>query len=132
MTIAAVRAAIGTALTTITSIASVNDQVPDVIPKLPATIASLERIIYHRTLEGCIVQSWRILLLLREGDSQSSHDDLDPYLAVSGSDSVKAVLEAASIGDGATVSVAENIGFIGYRQRTYVGAEFLVEVPETA
>ena len=132
MTIAAVRSAIGTALATITSISSVNNQVPDSIPKLPATIAQLERLRYHRTLDGCITQDWRILLLIGERDSKAAHDDLDPYLAVSGSDSLKAVLEAASIGDGATVNIAENIGYVAYRGQTYVGAEFLVEVPETA
>jgi len=132
MTIALVRAALGTALDTIASIETICNQVPDSIPKLPATIAQLERIRYHRTLEGCIVQEWRILLLLAERDSKRAHDDLDPYLAVSGADSVKATLEAATIGDGATVSVSENIGYVAYRGQTFVGAEFLVEVPDTA
>ena len=132
MTIALVRAALGTALDTIASIESICNQVPDVIPKLPVTIASLERIRYHRTLEGCIVQDWRIVLLLAERDSKRAHDDLDPYLAISGADSIKATLEAAAIGDGATVSEAVNVGYIGYRGQTFIGAEFLVEVPETA
>lgn len=132
MTIAAVRLAIGTALGTMASIESVCNQVPDAIPKLPATIAQLERVRFHKTLEGCIVQEWRILLLLAERDSKRAHDDLDPYLAVSGDDSIKAKLEAAAIGDGATVHLAENIGYIGYRGQTFIGAEFIVEVPDTA
>lgn len=131
MTIAVVRAAIGTALDTIASIETICNQVPDSIPKLPATVASLERIRYHKTLDGCITQEWRVLLLLAERDSKKAHDDLDPYLAVSGADSIKAVLEAAAIADGATVVTGENIGYIAYRGQTYIGAEFIVEVVET-
>ncbi len=131
MTIAAVRTAIGTALSTISSIKSVNNQVPDSIPKMPATIAQLEQIRYHATLDGSIVQVWRVLLLIGERDSKAAHDDLDPYLAVSGSDSIKAAIEGASIGDNPTVTLAENVGFVVYRTQTFVGAEFIIEVPET-
>lgn len=132
MTIAAVRDAFNTALSGISSLKSVNDQVPDAIPKLPATIISLERIRYHETLEGVIVQEWRLLLLIAERDSKAAHDVLDPYIAVSGSDSIKAAIEGASIGDDATVVAAENLGHISYRGGTFIGAEFIIEVVETA
>lgn len=132
MTIAAVRAAIGTTLSGISSLGSVHNQVPEAMPKLPATIAQLERVRYHETLDGCITQEWRVLLLLYESDSKKSHDDLDPYLAVSGDDSIKAAIEAGSIGDSATVTFAETIGFVEYRNRTFIGAEILIEIVETA
>ena len=132
MTIAAVRASLKTALDTISSIEENHPQVPQAIGKLPATVADLERVRYHETLDGVIVQEWRLLLLLAEQDSKAAHDDLDPYLAVSGSDSIKATLEAATIGDEATVRAAENIGFVVYQAKTFVGTEFVVEVTETA
>jgi len=131
MSVATIRAAIGTALATIASINSVNNQVPDSIGKLPCTVASCERIRYHTTLDGTKTQEWRILLLLAERDSKAAHDDLDPYLEVSGGDSVKYTLENADIGDDRSVSIAENVGHISYRNKTFIGAEFILEVVET-
>lgn len=127
MTVATVRAAIGTELATITSIKSVSNQVPDAIPKLPATIADLENI-EPLTMGGDMIQTWRLLLLVADRDSKAAHDDLDPYIAESGSDSIKATLEAASIGDEIMVELVENMGHIDYRGTTFVGAEFIIVV----
>lgn len=127
MTVATVRAAIGTALTTITSIKSVNNQVPDAVGKLPATIADLENI-EPLTMGGDMVQSWRLLLLLAERDSKAAHDALDSYIAESGADSIKATLEAASIGDEVIIELTENMGHVDYRGTTFVGAEFVLMV----
>ena len=124
MTVATVRAAIGTTLATISSIKSVNNQVPDAVGKLPATIADLEDI-EPLTMGGEMIQSWRLLLLVAERTSKAAHDVLDPYIAESGTDSIKATLEAASIGDEVMVELTENMGHIEYRNTTFVGAEFV-------
>lgn len=127
MTVATVRSAIGTTLATISSINSVNNQVPDAVGKLPATIADLENI-EPLTMGGDMLQSWRLLLLLAERDSKAAHDVLDLYIAESGSDSIKATLEAASIGSEVMVELVESMGHVEYRGTTFIGAEFVLMV----
>lgn len=131
MTIASVRDQFNTVLAAIASIKQVHDQVPDAAGKMPCTILSLESIETHATLTGSQTQSWRILLLLAKRGAKAAVDDLDPYLAPSGSDSMQAAIEGGTIGDDATLLTIENIGHLVYRDTTFIGAEFVVEVVET-
>ena len=102
---------------------------PDAIPALPFSILGNGEIDYSTDFGGGHNVRFRLFLAVSEATSSDSFGKLDDYLASTGTKSVKARIEAATIGNGfVVVRRAENVGHVRYRDRTMVGAEFIIEV----
>lgn len=125
---AAVRMAIAAALKTISGL-SVHKEEPDTVPQWPFAILGNGTIEYGTDMGGGQNTSFKLFLAVREADSEHGFEMLDDFLAASGAKSVPATLEAASIGNGfLLVTRAENIGHVRYREVTWIGAEFIIQV----
>ena len=134
MTIGGIRTAIQTALATITGLHAYAEY-PDII-QLPAGIVSLrftEPVSFDLTAgNGSVAYHFIIdLLLLRGGSIAEAQDKLDPYLALSGTQSIKVAVEAATLTTHADVIRVINVisfGPIDYNGTLYLGARFSVDV----
>lgn len=129
----AVRAGLKTRLETITSPAwQVYAKAPGsvVIPcalVLPATPA----VVFDGTMgRGSDDLRFRVLVLIGKPDDELAQENLDPYLAGSGSQSVKAAIEGAAIAGTSYAVVPEvsEYGEVTYAGTDYLGAEFAVIV----
>ncbi len=126
--IAAVRSAIKTGLDTISGLANHKEE-PDAVPVAPFSILGKTEIDYSTDMGGGHNMLFRLFLAVFEGSAESAFSSLDDYLASSGSSSILAAIEAATIGNGyALVTRVENVGHVRYRDRTFVGAEFVIRV----
>ena len=123
-----IRTAIKNALDAITSLSNHKEE-PDAIPKVPFTILGNGEIDYSTDFGGGHNVRFRLFLAISEATSSVSFETLDGYLASTGASSIKAIIEAATIGNGfGLVRRVENVGHVKYRERTFVGAEYIIEV----
>lgn len=132
MSISDIRTKLVDRLKTITNL-SCYKEVPDAIGKLPAAVIIVEAVDYDETFAEAKGLTLRVLLLIAEKDSARAWGELEDYLEVTGSKSIKAAVEggnggAAAVVDYARVSRAENIGLVSYRGSAWLGAEFVLEV----
>jgi len=131
MTLALARTGMETALKTIVKL-NVHKQVPVALGKLPAAIMDLSDGDFLVDLGGSAVMwAFKVVVLVAERDAKVAHDELDNYIEKSGSKSIKAAIEAGTVADGAVVRLVSNAGFVVYRGKTYVGAEFDVGVKDS-
>jgi hypothetical protein len=73
---------------------------------------------------------YRVLVLIGKPDDELAQENLDPYLAGSGAQSVKAAVEGAAIA-GTSFAVVQEVseyGDVTYAGKDYLGAEFAVIV----
>lgn len=106
---------------------------PDTVPQLPAAIIQPGQPLaeYGRTLSGGdVTYAFAVLLLTKSGDDQQAWQDLAAYLAPTGSDSLKAAVEAPAgnaPADWFHVRRATEGGHVTYQKTTYWGATFHVQ-----
>jgi len=124
----AIRTAIKEALDDIDGLSNHKEE-PDAIPKVPFSILGSGTIDYSTDMGGGHDITFRLFMAVSEATSEDSFAALDDYLASTGDKSIKAAIEAATIGNGyAAVRRVENVGHVRYRERTFVGAEFIIAV----
>ncbi len=131
--ISTIRTRIKGRLDTITNLTNYTEE-PEAIPKLPFTIVGEATIDFNTDFGGGRDYNFRVLLAVAERGHQEGWTELDNYLASSGTKSIKAALEDTSeaapvAGDYTHVKRIENVGWFRYRDRTFLGAEFIVYCP---
>lgn len=124
----AMRTAIKAALDNISGLNNHKEE-PDAIPKMPFTVLGNGEIDYSTDMGGGHNMRFRLFLAVFEATSDIAFTTLDAFLASSGANSILAAIEAGTFGNGyAIVDRVENIGHVRYRDRTFVGAEFIIGV----
>tara|TARA_Y100000310_G_scaffold345131_1_gene462054 strand:+ start:1010 stop:1417 length:408 start_codon:yes stop_codon:yes gene_type:complete len=124
----AVRSALESALDNISGLANHKEE-PDAIPKVPFSILGNGEIDYSTDFGGGHNVLFKLFLAVHESTSASAFSSLDSYLASTGASSIKAAVNGATIGNGyAEVVRVENVGRVRYRERTFVGAEFIIGI----
>lgn len=87
---------------------------------------------YSLTFSGSLQFLLRIILLVAEGDSTSGQDNIDPYIATTGTQSIWAAVQAdprlSNTVEDAFVVQATNYGLISWAGIDYLGAHFIVQV----
>lgn len=117
MSLSGIREAIATALKTISGL-RVYDTAPESIGELPAAYILPRGGSYDSTFGGSMEHRLEVVLLVQRGGSLSeAQDQLDSYLAASGTKSIKAAVDAADL-----TGHADTIRLEGYRD--YGGMEF--------
>jgi hypothetical protein len=131
MSLAGIRDAIKTALETISSL-RVYDTAPESIGELPAAYILPVSGSYDFDAGGHMTHRFEIVLLVRQGGSLAeAQDSLDAYLAESGASSVKAAVDAASLGTHGDIIRVEgyrDYGGLEYGGMLYLGAKWDVSV----
>lgn len=131
MTVAGIRDAIKTALETISGL-RVYDTVPDSIGELPAAWVLPTGGTYDFDVGGDMEHRFEIVLLVQRGGSLTeAQDALDGYLAESGTGSIKAAVDAATLSthaDAIRVEGYRDYGGMEYAGQLYLGVRFDVSV----
>ncbi len=129
--ISGIRSAINTALDTISGLRTFNT-VPETINEFPAAFVRPQSGAYDYDVGGDMVHKFEIVLLVRRwGDVDESQDTLDPYCDESGTYSIKAAVDAATLSTYASairVTGFRDYGAIEFAGIFYVGAKFDVDV----
>lgn len=99
----------------------------------PAAVVVPGRIEFDETMgRGSDLVTFTVLVLVGMPTSDLAQEDLDPYLAGSGSSSVKAAIEAdatlSGSADWTRVTRVSAYGEVEYGGKPYLGARFEVEV----
>ena len=132
-TFASIRDGLKTRLETISGL-SAYDYVPDFIEPPIALVAPLNTLNYDTTMgRGSDTYEIPVILYITNIDAQTSQDDVDSYLASSGSTSIKAAIEGDPTLGGAAMSVrvvsATDYGEYEVSQGTsFLGVTFNIEV----
>lgn len=129
--VSAIRAGLKTRLDTITGLNTY--AVAPGQPVVPAAIVLAGPITFDDTMSrGSDILSFDILLLVQKATDSLGQEHLDPYLAGSGSSSIKAAVEGdATLGgeaDWTVVTGVSQYGDLEYANVQYLGARFTVEV----
>ncbi len=134
MSVLGIRDAIKTALETITGLTAY-DNVPETIPSdgFPLAMVYPLKGTFHEDFSGQMGHEFEITLLVGQcpGLAASAQDALDGYLSESGTGSVVAAVEAATLsthGDAIVVTGYNDYGFIQFKELTYWGVRFGVQV----
>lgn len=128
-----IRDGLKTNLETISGLTA-SDIVPDYIVPPIALIAPLNQLTYDTTMgRGADTYSIPVVVYINRMDAQTSQDEVDAYLAGSGSQSIKAAIESDPTLNGAAMSVkvvnATDYGEYEVNQGTsYLGVTFNIEV----
>lgn len=133
MTLAGIRDAIKTALTTITSLKAVYDTMPESIGDLPAVAIAPRGGTYHSTFDSTkLAHSFELTLFIPKGQSfAEAQDELDAYIAPSGASSILAAVEAANLSghaDSIMVMGYRDYGGLEYAGLQFIGCKFDIEV----
>lgn len=129
-----VRSRLKARLDTIAALASRNfSEEPDALPAAPFTIQGQWTVEFDDDMGGGRTYSSRLFVVVGERDAVNGFSELDSYLASSGTKSLKAAVEGSSVGapvvgDYAQLYRFENVGFVSYRDRTFIGADALIRV----
>jgi hypothetical protein len=132
-TLTSIRSGLKTRLETISGL-DVYDYVPDWFEPPMALIMPPEIIDYDVTMSrGADRYEIPVVLYVTKIDAETSQDDLDSYLASSGSTSVKAAVEGDGTLGGAAmdtrvISAGDYGGYEISQGTTYLGVTFTVEV----
>jgi|TARA_R100001460_G_scaffold32709_3_gene64123 hypothetical protein len=132
-TFSAIRSGLKTRLETISGL-MVYDYVPDFIDPPTVLIAPFNTLNFDSTMQrGSDTYEIPIILYVSKVDAETGQDNLDSFLAASGSNSVKAAIEADTTLGGAAMSVrvinATDYGEYEVTQGTsFLGVTFNVEV----
>jgi len=134
MTILGIRAAIQTALATITGLRAYSEY-PATL-ELPCAIVSLSPTLpveYNLTAGNatCVYHFIIDLLLTRQGSIEEAQQALDLYVSFNGTSSIKTAVDAATLGthaDSIDVSGVDSFGPMTYNNELYIGARFTVDV----
>lgn len=129
--IASVRTGLKTRLATITGL-NAYALVP-MTPNLPAGLVEPRSIDFDVAMaRGSDRATFDVVILVAESISELAQTQLDPYLAGSGSQSVKAAIEGdptlGGAADWTRVIGVSSYGDIQYSGKLYLGARFTVEV----
>ena len=135
MTLAAVRDGLVARLDTIAGL-RVYEVAPEVVQELPAAIVDQGGpfIKYDQVMGAADARySFEVLLLVASADQDQAWADLKPYLAPTGSSSVKAAVDGTVGGnaDWARVVQVSKAGQVTFQRHSYWGATFQVEVYES-
>lgn len=127
-----IRTGLKNRLATITTIHAL-EKVPGVVGQLPTAFPMPGTIEFDETMNrGVDSYSFRVRLLVSRTTDNLAQEHLDPYLAGSGSSSVKAAIEGDGTLGGAAdwtrVSRVTRYGDIDHNGISYLGADFDVEV----
>jgi len=132
-TFSAIRSGLKTRLETISGL-MVYDYVPDFIDPPTVLIAPFNTLNFDSTMQrGSDTYEIPIILYVSKVDAETGQDNLDSFLAASGSNSVKAAIEADTTLGGAAMSVRV-INATGYGEyevtqgTSFLGVTFNVEV----
>ena len=79
---------------------------------------------YSQTMDGAAEYTMRAIVLVSEGDGTSGMDQLDPYIATTGSQSIWAAVQADPT-LGRVVNYAAVIEATGYGLMTWMGIDYL-------
>lgn len=106
---------------------------PKGTPVLPAGLVLPRQIAFDETMgRGSDLLNFEVLILVSLVTADMAAEDLDPYLAGSGSQSVKEAIEADATLAGAVewtvVKGVTDYGDVEYSGKLYLGARFVVEV----
>ena len=132
-TFSAIRSGLKTRLETISGL-MVYDYVPDFIDPPTVLIAPFNTLNFDSTMQrGSDTYEIPIILYVSKVDAETGQDNLDSFLAASGSNSVKSAIEADTTLGGAAMSVrvinATDYGEYEVTQGTsFLGVTFNVEV----
>lgn len=126
-----VRAGIKTRLATITGL-NTYALIP-MTPNLPAALVMPRTIEFDESMaRGSDLLTFDVLVLVTESITELAQSQLDPYLAGSGAQSIKAAIEGDTTLGGAAdwtrVTGVSAYGDIQYSGKLYLGARFSVEV----
>jgi hypothetical protein len=132
-TFTAVRAALAAQLNTIAGLratANRNAQIsPPAAVVMPVTGSFIR---YSTTFDGECDLMLRAILLVAEGDSTSGQDNIDPYLATTGAQSVYAAIQAdptlGGVVSWAALTEATGYGLINFAGIDYLGCHLIVTV----
>jgi hypothetical protein len=129
--IASVRTGLKTRLATITGLNAY--AVVPMTPNLPAGLVMPRSIDFDVSMaRGSDLAVFDVLILVTESITELAQNQLDPYLAGSGSQSVKAAIEGdptlGGAADWSRVTGVSAYGDIQYSGKLYLGARFTVEV----
>ena len=131
MSLVGIRDAIKTALATITGLRTY-DTAPESIGELPAAYIVPLGGSYDYDVGGNMEHHFEVVLLVQRGGSLSeAQDSLDAYLNESGSTSIKAAIDAASLsthGDAIRCEGYRDYGGLEYAGQLYLGCKFDVTV----
>lgn len=131
MTVAGIRDAIQAALQTISGL-RVYDTVPASVGELPAAWVVPIGGTYDFDVGGDMEHRFEIILLVRSGGSLAeAQDAIDGYLAESGTGSVKAAVDAATLSthaDAIRVTGYRDYGGMEYAGQPYLGVRFDIVV----
>lgn len=128
-----IRDGLKTRLETISGLTA-SEYVPDYIVPPIALVAPLNSLNYDSTMaRGADTYEIPVILYISRIDAQTSQDEVDSYLASSGSNSVKAAIEGDTTLGGAAMSVrvisASDYGEYEVTQGTsFLGVTFNIEV----
>ena len=130
--LSSIRSGIATNLENISSL-TVFGFVPDSIEPPTAVVGVVDTLEYDSTMaRGADTYNIPVFLYVSRIDAQDSQDTLDPFLASSGSSSVKAQVESDITLGGQAQSVrvveADNYGVYTINNIDYLGVEFMIEV----
>ncbi len=132
MSVNGIRDAIKLALAGITSLKETYDNAPESIGATPAAFVVVVRGRYHDDFSGQMSHDFEITVLVSQGKGlAAAQNELDAYLAESGTDSIRAAVEAAALtthGDTITMTGYRDYGGIMYNGTPYIGCRFDVTV----
>lgn len=116
----------GSALRTVANRIQVNPPAAVIMP-VTGTIAS-----YSQTFDGSLRFMLRAIVLVSEGDSASGMDNIDPYIATTGSQSIWAAVRRDTTLSGtvedAFVSEVTAYGLMNWMAVDYLAAHFIVQI----
>lgn len=131
--VAGIKAAICTALRTVTTLKRVYDQVPENINETPCAYVLPRSGQYHIDCGSNMLHDFEVVILVkRAGDIEQGQEDLDEYINATGT--ICAAIEAASLS-----TYAHAIKVMGYQDYggfeyppgsgfVYIGVRFTVQV----
>lgn len=130
MSISSIRTALKTELNKISGM-HVYEKVPEKIEQFPACIISPKKGDYNQqSTESFAITMTVTLLISRWGEIKEAQDKLDSFLMPTGTDSVKAAIEASGAGDIVYVASFEDYGGIQFVPGgdVYLGCHFPVTI----
>ena len=132
-TFPAVRQAVADRLATISGLRATANRFQQINPPCAVVMPQTGTFIsYSRTFDGETDYNLRVILLVSEGDSLSGQDLLDPYLSVTGSQSIWATVQADPTLGGvvsyAAVVEATAYGLMNFNGVDYLGAHLILNV----
>ena len=130
VTLAEIRAGLGTNLSTISGL-RVAEEIPD-NPQPPIAIIALNNIEYHQDFGNGAKYNFTIQVIVGRAAERHAQRALDLYVNPYGSSSVKAGVESNrtlnGIVDDVVVESMPNVGSLQINDQTYLAADFLVAV----